>query len=278
MAGCKVALVYFSGTQVTHAYAVVMRRAFAEQGCEARLVDVTSYASRREPLPIEECDGLVFGFPVYGDFAPSVINAWLPTLAGRGKRCAQFFTYGARAVGHAHYHTKVLLERAGFQVLLSAEFLGRHSYNVAGWRILPHRPDERDFAVARDYAALAVERFTQDAPPVFHLEAPPGYDRAVAALSSRQGRTERLWTHPRRVTASCSMGRECEAGCPAQAMDAETGLADPARCITCFHCVTICPDKVLQLDERMVGVYPEFLARNHLTDEIMDAKRSVVIA
>ncbi len=242
MAGCKIALVYFSGTQVTHAYAEVMRQAFAEQGCEARLVDVTSYASRQEPLPIEEFDGLVFGFPVYGDFAPSVINAWLSTLAGRGKRCAQFFTYGARAVGHAHYHTKVLLERAGFQVLLSAEFLGRHSYNVAGWRILPLRPDERDFAVAREYVATALQRFTQAVPPVLRLEAPPGYDRAVESLPGRQGTAEHKWTHPRRVTESCSMCRECEAGCPAQAMDAQTGSADPARCITCFHCVTICPE------------------------------------
>ena len=55
-----------------------------------------------------------------------------------------FFTYGGRTTGYAHFHTKLLLEQAGFQVQFSAEFLGRHTFNLAGWRVLPHRPDERE--------------------------------------------------------------------------------------------------------------------------------------
>ena len=175
LAESKIALVYFSATNVTHTYAGVMKEALLDHGCEVRLFDVTAHASRREPLPIDDFDGFIFGFPVFRDFAPSVINAWLPTLDGKGKRCALFLTYGGRTTGYAHFHTKLLLEQAGFHVLFSGEFLGRHSFNVGGWRILPDRPNAQDFALAREYAALAIERFSQDSTPLFRLQKPFGY-------------------------------------------------------------------------------------------------------
>ncbi len=277
MTDCKIALVYFSATQVTHTYAQVIREALLDQGCIVQLFDVTGYASRQEPLAIDDFDGLLFGFPVFSDFAPSVINEWLPTLDGQGKRCALFLTYGARTTGYAHFHTKLLLEQAGFQVLFSAEFLGRHSFNVGGWRILPDRPNEQDFAVAREYAALARERFSQDSPEIFRLQKPFGYGRAVASLEDQQKRTERGWTNPARVAEECSMCRDCEAECPARAFDADTGLSDPESCIECMHCVYICPDKVLKIDERMQDAYAGFLAHWHLTEEMMDAKKSKII-
>lgn len=225
----------------------------------------------------DDFDGFIFGFPVFSDFAPSVINAWLPTLDGRGKRCTMFFTYGARTTGYAHFHTKLLLEQAGFQVLFSAEFLGRHSFNVGGWRVLPDRPNEQDFAVAREYVALALERFSQDAPAVFRLQKPFGYNRAMASLENQQKRAERGWTHPIRIAEECSMCRDCETECPTQAFDADSGLSDPKRCIACMRCVTVCPDDVLKIDKRMKDAYDGFLRNWHLTEEMMDAKQSKII-
>jgi ferredoxin len=273
----KIGLVYFSGTNVTRAYAQVMGEVLAELGCTPRTLNVTPYSSRQAPPPIDDFDGLIFGFPVFGDFAPSVINEWLPTLDGQGKRCAQFFTYGGRTSGYAHFHTKLLLEEAGFQVLFSAEFLGRHSFNVGGWRMVPDRPDASDFAVAREYAALAVERFSDDAPAVFHLQKPFGYYDPIHANRNQEREPERSWTNPVRMTESCSMCLKCETECPTGAFDAETGTSDPGSCIECMRCVTVCPDQVLRIDERMRDFYPEFLAYWHLTDEMMQAKKSRII-
>ena len=273
----RIALVYFSATNVTHTYAKVMEKALLDEGSEVQLFNVTAFASRQEPFSIGDFDGFIFGFPVFGDFAPSVINAWLPTLDGQGKRCAQFFTYGARTTGHAHFHTKLLLEQAGFQVMLSGEFLGRHSFNVGGWRILPDRPDEQDFAVAREYIALALERLSEDAPAVFKLQKPFGYNRAIALLGEQKTPTERGSTHPIRPTEECSMCRNCETECPARAFNADTGLSDPVRCISCMRCVYICPDKVLKIDERMKDAYEEFLSSWHLTEDMMNAKKSKII-
>jgi ferredoxin/flavodoxin len=277
MSDLKIALVYFSATHVTKTYAEVIRDEWIAKGCDARLINVTAYASRQGPLPVDDFDGFIFGFPVFGDFAPSVINEWIPTLDGQGKKCATFFTYGARTTGYAHFHTKLLLEKAGFRVQFSGEFLGRHSFNVAGWRILPDRPDEGDFAVAREFAALAVERFSQDAVEDFNLQKPFAYNAVMELGKQREKSAERGWCHPVRSAEECSMCLRCEVECPTQAFDADAGLSDPLRCIECMHCVYICPDQVLQVDGRMKDAYSGFLEHWHLTEEMMRAKRSKII-
>jgi len=274
----NIALVYFSGTNVTKTYAKVIGDAFTESGCTVQLFDVTTYASRQKPLPVERFQAFVFGFPVYADFAPSLINTWLPTLEGDGKPCAQFFTYGARTSGYAHFHTMQILEQAGFHVLLSAEFLGRHSFNVGGWQILPNRPDQQDFTVARQYAVLALERFSTHPAPVFKLQKPFGYHQAITAHQNQPKRSERAWTNPVRITVDCSMCRDCETECPTQAFSADTGLSDPADCIECMHCLYICPDQVIEIDKRMKQAYSDFKAFWHLTEPMMRAKKSKIIA
>ena len=44
-----------------------------------------------------------------------------------------------------------------------------------------------------------------------------------------------------------------------------------------MHCVYICPDEALKVDDRMEAVYQDFLADWHLTEEIMQAKKSKII-
>ncbi len=278
MSDRKIALVYFSATDVTHTYAEVMREVLLEQGCAANLLNVTAHAARQEPLPIDGYDSFIFGFPVFADFAPSVINAWLPDLDGQGRECVQFFTYGARTTGYAHFHTHQLLQQAGFQVLFSAEFLGRHSFNVGGWRMVPGRPDKYDFAVAREFADLAVERFSQDAPRGLQLQKPVGYGHALDALENQQKQGGNGgWADPKRRAEECRMCGDCETECPAQAFNAKTGLSDPERCIQCMRCVYICPDAVIKVDDRVKAYYEEFLAYWHLTEEMMEAKRSKIV-
>lgn len=273
----KIALAYFSGTGVTRAYAKVIAEALHALGSEAVLLDVTSYASRQVSLQISHFDAFIFGFPVYSDFAPRVINEWIPTLDGRGKRCGMFFTYGARTSGYAHFHTKILLEAANFKGYFSAEFLGRHSFNVGGWTILPNRPDESDFAVARDLAKVALERFSNPNASSLQLQKPFGYYHAVKDLENWQPRTERSWTNPFRSTDGCSMCRDCESECPTQSFNADAGTSNPATCIECMHCIFVCPDQVIQVDQRMKSWYEDFKTYCHLTEAMMEAKRSKII-
>jgi ferredoxin len=241
------------------------------------LFNVTPYAVRQRALPLEGFDCFIFGLPVFSDFAPQVINEWLPTLDGRGRRCALFLTYGGRTTGYGHFHTMLLLEKAGFEVLFTAEFLGRHSMNACGWEILPNRPDESDFAVARDYADLAIAKFTQDSPQVLHLQKPFQYPNAVEMLAQPPASPERRWTNPIRSAQTCSMCMRCATECPAAAFNAESGLSDPIKCIECMHCVYICPDRSVAVDGGFRDYYPHFLSKWHLTEDRMQAKQSRII-
>jgi ferredoxin len=276
MAGIKIAVVYFSATHVTHAYVEVIWETLLNRGCAVEVFNVTAYASRQNPLALEGFNGVIFGFPVFSDFAPTVINEWLPTLNAKGKKCALFFTYGGRTTGYAHFHTKLLLEQVGFDILFSAEFLGRHSFNIGGWGILPERPNVRDLTLAQEYAALAIERFSQDAPPVLRLQKPFGYNQVISSLANTQEISVRQWKNPIRSGEECSMCRRCETECPTQAFDADAGLSNPRVCIGCMHCVYICPDKALRVDD-MKGVYAHFLSNWNVTEEMMNAKQSKII-
>jgi NAD-dependent dihydropyrimidine dehydrogenase PreA subunit len=130
--------------------------------------------------------------------------------------------------------------------------------------------------VAREFAALAIERFSGDPFPAFELQKPFRYNAAIASLKDRQPKTERGWCNPVRFQ-ECSMCRLCETECPTRAFDADSGLSDPTKCIECMHCLYICPDKALKIDDRMKDAYQGFLKRWHLTEEMMTAKKSKII-
>ena len=276
MAKPRIALVYFSATNVTQTYSQAIQDELQRKGCDVQAFNVTTPACRNKPLSLDGCDGVIFGFPVFANFAPSVINEWLSGLNGQGKNCATFFTYGGRTTGYAHFHTSVLLKQAGFRLLLTAEFPGRHSFNVGGWRILPDRPDEEDFSVAREFAVQAINRFALDKAPVLQLQKPFGYPQVVAELEKTPKPKERRWTNPLRLAQDCSMCLNCETECPAGAFDAGSGLSDPGTCIACMHCVYICPDNVIHVPDMI----PEktFLSNWSLTEEMIRAKKGRIIA
>ncbi len=272
----NIAVVYFSGTYVTKSYAESIHTQLTKKGCAAELFDITPFSARRTPFSVEPFDGIIFGFPVYADFAPSVINAWLPTLKGNGKPCALFITYGGRTSGYAHYHTLSLLRQAGFNAQFSAEFLGRHTFNVTGWNMLPDRPNERDFSMAREFTLLAMERFATPVTQGLCLQKPFGYDRALEDLQNNRPTTERRWTNPIRA-GECSMCGSCERNCPTQAIDHRTGMSDPIKCIDCMRCMYDCPDKALKADKQMGEYYPTFLEEWGLSDELLSHKQSKLI-
>jgi ferredoxin/flavodoxin len=272
-----IAVVYFSGTGVTKSCAEAIRGELIRRGCGADLIDVTAFSSRTNPLASHAYQGFIFGAPVYADFPPRALDDWLTALKGGGKPCATFVTYGGRTPGYAQYHLYARLTQAGFRVRLCAEFLGRHTFNLAGWNLMPDRPNDADFAVSREFAARAAARFDPADPDSFSLQKPFGYDQAAGTWLKTPPPSERRWGQPVRKK-ECSLCGACEAECPAQAMDMQSGASDPARCIECLHCLTVCPEHALQADGHMGPFYPTFLKEWGMTEEILAHKQSRIIA
>ena len=277
----NIAIVYFSATGVTESFVSIIGTELKNRDCRVTKINITPLSSRESNTVLEKLnsfDYLIFGFPVFKDFAPEVVDNWLSSLNGNGRKCAMFFTYGGRTTGYAHYHTKILLEKAGFIVGLTAEFLGRHSINLIGWRALTDRPNEEDFTIARGFAAQIIKYFseTKTSKP-FILQKPFGYDIVINHRLNKLKPQFRTWSNPVRITDSCSMCRKCEEECPSGAINADSGMSNIDKCIECLHCIYICPDQVLKGNEKMAGHYPVFLKNFNITDEFINRKKSKII-
>ena len=177
---------------------------------------------------------------------PAIIRDWIQTLNGGGKFCSVFFTYGGVTCEVAHYDTRRRLELQNFQLSSTAEFLGKHTFNLGGWNLMPDRPNEQDFSVAREYPIKTLEKFTSHNTQMIEFEEPQITERQLNRLDKvpKGGMIP-----PSRKGKDCCMCLKCETECPNNAMDASTGNSDGEKCIRCLRCLFICPDNVLEIND-----------------------------
>ena len=241
----NILLAYFSATENTARIADTIGQRLAELGAdEVDLLDITTPQERKVTPDMTSYQAAVFGSPIHYMRAPKVVREWLGRLEGRGTPCALFFTYGGFQVHPAHKTAAEILSRNEFEVLASADFPGKHTYNLVGWQAMMDRPDESDLKVAREYADLIYDRFSgRHADRLGEL---PDGSLGTEELDTRETSIPRLFPRrPGREGAQCQMCLLCEELCPTGAMDAKTGEADADACIFCLRCVQVCPDEVI---------------------------------
>ena len=268
----NIAVIYFSATGNTAKIAKTISeslKAFDEVNVEE--IDITSYSSRNKEIILDKYEGIFFGFPIYALRAPRLIRDWLRTLSdGKNKRASVFFTYGGVKVGIAHQNIKKILEDKNFQVVSTGEFLGKHTSNLAGWTLMSDRPNQEDLNVAKEYAEKTLKRFRGEDTGLVIFDAPEmtenQVDRTEDSVNKRR-------IPPSRHGEECSLCKICEENCPTNAMDAESGEADPEKCLKCLKCVDNCPDEALKVADRkkMFAVMEKAL---NLTPEILASRKS----
>jgi ferredoxin/flavodoxin len=265
-------LLYFSATGNTEKISRVIKNRLEEFGCTVDMIDITPLSSRKGGFDCTSYDALILGAPVHSWRIPRVVREWLPNLSGDGKKCAIFLTYGGFQINPAHYTTSQLLQKQGFSVVSSAEFLAFHTFNIGGWKAMEGRPDESDIAVAREYAEIIYARFSGEDPSLVGELEKTSHPEEL--LDKIEGFRFRILTQvPTRQGADCCMCRECEEFCPTGAIDAMTGETDPSRCIACLGCVLRCPEGVLMIND-MTPSWELKLKGEHITEEEMNGKKS----
>jgi flavodoxin/Fe-S-cluster-containing hydrogenase component 2 len=270
----NVLIVYFSATGNTAKMATVIKERFAEMGAEVTMSNVTSYKQRQEKIDLAPYEAVVFGAPVHSRRAPRVVREWLRTLNGQGKKCSMFFTYGGFGVHPTHYSTRQILEEQHFRVLSSAEFLGAHSFNFGGWKAMKGRPDERDFAVAKEYVEITYKRFTgEDESLLGELEKTSYPEELLDSVEAF--RFKNVTQLPTRGGTECGMCLECEVLCPTGAMDAEFGEAERGKCIACLACLANCPEQTLTIND-MSKSWLVKLEKEHATEESLKGQKSKI--
>lgn len=233
--------------------------------------DITIYWDRQIPFNVDENDAFFFGFPIYAWRAPIIIRDWLQTLDGKNKKCSVFFTYGGISSGIAHYDIKQILDKQGFQLVSTAEFLGKHSFNIGGWSLMEDRPNQQDFEVAKDYVLKTYKRFMGEDSALVKFPKPKYTEDALEKVEKNPKKAVK----PPNREGDCSMCRLCEEECPVNAINADLGIADKDNCIRCLRCVDSCPDNALRVND-LAPAYKMTLALEKLTEDIIKKKKSKI--
>jgi ferredoxin/flavodoxin len=267
-----IGIFYFSATGVTKIFSNHIAGVVEGEGNSVNQKNIITPDSRQSQINFLDYDACIFGFPVFGGRPPSVAEDWMRTLEGKNQKCSMFFTYGARDLEWAHQATFYLLTQANFQVVLSAEFIGRHSYNVGnGWSLAEDRPNQLDYDVATNFARESIKRFQEEIRYNIDLSE---FTYEPRVIKKQYGPFALFY--PFRNQDDCSMCYLCENECPLKAFNAESGKPNKKLCIRCMHCVTICPDKVLQIGN-VSRIFKEyFIDKLGLTEEVVKKKRSKI--
>jgi len=269
----NIGVFYFSATGITELISKHIAMILEWEGHEVKLFNIITPKSRKPDIDFLKFDACFFGFPVFGGRPPTVVDDWMRTLNGKGIKCSMFFTYGARDLEWAHQVTYYLLTQAKFHVVLSAEFIGKHSFSVAeGWSLAENRPNQSDFDMASKFALESLTRFQEDT--VFSIDLTCfSYHPKVIKESSG------VWAHfyPSRGGRECCICYSCENECPVSAFDAETGEVNRNSCLACMHCVTICPDQIIHIGSEAGSVLKQFFDRWGLTREKVKSEKSKII-
>lgn len=270
----KIALFSFSATGNTKALADVIAFRLKEKGAEVDYIDITTEASHLDIPDLSEYQAAVFGAPIHYSRAPRIVRDWMSRLNGNGLKAAMYFTYGGFQVHPTHYSTREILQSSGFKVVASAEFPGKHTYNLVGWDAFGNRPDESDFQAAKDYADILFARFSgEDQGVVQELNQGTLTDEELDKLEDN--RLLLMGNPVSRGDAECQMCMVCEELCPTGAMNAERGSADPELCMFCLGCLQACPDEVLQFID-MKAVFDWKMNNDGETQETLAAKKSIL--
>ena len=252
----NIAIVFFSATNNTRTMAEVIKAEFQNKGAGTALHDMTPPEARSAGVDLSAYDAVVFGFPVHSLRAPKLMRDWLATLDGNGLPCAMFFTFGGFTVHPAHHSTADILKKQNFTVVASAEFPGKHTYNLGGWQAFPDRPDGRERALASRYVEAVYKRFTKaDAGTLSDLPQSPFSEEELTHFETL--RFKMVNKLPARDGTECSLCGLCEEICPSGAMNHVTGTPDPSTCIACLACVAACPENALVINSTRESWQPK---------------------
>lgn len=271
----KILIIIFSATGNPAKMAEVIQEELKQLGADIEEKDITSYDDRNDPLDLTPYHAVIFGCPIYARRAPRIVREWLDTLDGQGKLCATFFTYGGFTVHPVHFSTREILENRGFDLVSSAEFLAKHTFNIGGWSAMEDRPNESDFGIAREFAKQTYKRFVGEDPG-----RPDEFDKTELTQEKLDEEEKMpflaITQLPSRMGADCSMCMICEELCPTHAMNAEMGeVSEKERCIACLRCIDNCPEDVLSIND-LSPVWPLALDMHKETEESMRNKSSKI--
>ena len=177
-------------------------------------------------------DIAIFTLPSYGGRCPATAIERMRRITGNGSRAILVAVYGNRAIEDTLIEMKDVVVGQAFHPIAAIEAIAEHSIlHIYG----QGRPDADDINELEEFA-----RRIKDIKDLSTVAVPGNFPYKSLPSSGIKPFT----------TDKCTSCGLCARECPAHAIDATNpALINKEMCISCMHCISICPVKAKKLDE-----------------------------
>ena len=259
----RVWAVFFSPTGTTRKVVTRIADAVAhELVTEYETVDFTLPAAREAILRFSADDLVILGTPVYAGRVPNILLKFLGSIEGHGAAAVPVVLFGNRAYDDALIELRDILEEDGFHTIAAAAFVGEHAFSNT---LARGRPDEKDLAIADDFARAAASKLTTISDihrldPVAVKGVPHPY-RGYYQPRDREGNAIDLRKVKPLTGAACNDCKICADSCPMGSISRDNVREYTGICIKCGACIKKCPQQARYYDD------PEYLFHKRELEE-----------
>ena len=192
-------------------------------------------------------DICVIAMPAFGGRVPSVCEQRMEKLQGNGAKAVLVAVFGNRAIDDTLLDMKELALAHGFVPVAGIEAVAEHSVIR---KFGAGRPDAEDVADLKEFAKQIKAVLESGSVPA-DLTVPgnkPLKERVNGPMKPYGG-------------ATCNACGLCVWRCPVRAIPVEDPKSvDKEKCISCLHCIAICPRSARQLAPELLAASEEKMA------------------
>lgn len=250
-------LVYFSATGTTEKIITTIGNVMGVDRIRKMPV-----MQRESPLFIPDNEIAVFAVPVYSGRVPAIVAERFNLFSGNNTPAIIVAVYGNRDFDDALIELHDIVKNCGFSVISAGAFVAQHS-------IFPEvgnaRPDFEDLRAVAKFGENSMEYLLslRGKIPTTNLDIKGNRPyREIASIPLKP-----------KATKSCDGCGACAKQCPVDAIDnANPKKTDKKRCISCAHCIAVCPKQARQF----TGLLYKFASRK-FAKKYADRKESYIV-
>jgi len=246
----RIHAMYFSPTGTTQKIVSGIADSISESIDEEKVainIDFTLPAARQNAISFTAGDIVVFGVPVYAGRVPNVLLKYLKSIKGNGALAVFVVVYGNRNYDDAAIELKDILELNGFKVIAGGAFIGEHSFSKT---LAQNRPDEKDMAIAVDFAGKIYEKIRPNNAQSSSVLVPGNKPyRQYYMPRNENGDPVDIRKVTPKTNGNCVDCKLCVNVCPMGSIDYEDVSKLNGICIKCGACIKKCPNQAKYFDD-----------------------------